>query len=610
MSRNERFTRTYNRSGLDDYESSNKKQKSSVSAEVQKILNSGDDEATIMAGLRQKYKDTEMIEVIFDLYKSKHKNLKKLVIKFRAYTSKKFAFGKTSDAQIYKTARSFAKKKGLSTPETDTFMGMVFDVNYDPTHRDSLPSTKMSKTLGYDRAISSMDKLNVATKDLGIVQNILTLKSASGVLHSSVIKQSLLYTDCAPEVLQSSLADREIATEQYNMYAHIHPIIALLFAPKFRIFEERMLLSNIGNIIESKQNGTTLRTKPDMELYGDLISDPNDVVCSTQSAISDLLNRFTLQTVLWKEVLQFRQGKFYSGNLKSFLQAIEKCSDNIYDSTDLTYVRDEGTIVRRIMNAFSLRPTIVSTSSIYGMQASIPMASGVGVLSTTASYDKLTSIPMITLRLPLQVKSDSVGVSLSEAFSQHHLFIENKKVVPKIQSVLHSRDVIIFYVCRRYKTVNITSMQRPYSFRALPMTIGGWESLNTHTVNYDPVINVVDDTFKLRSVLFIESSPENKKLIIGCSTGIVVDNSGDGQYQEDGYVIYDPQGSSTTFQDANGSYKRNEPFTYISGEPTFGSEDDKSFRERATKCGTIFVYQKIDGVGGPCVATRSNSIYF
>ena len=38
-----------------------------------------------------------------------------------------------------------------------------------------------------------------------------------------------------------------------------------------------------------------------------------------------------------------------------------------FDAADLAYVKDEGTILRKLFAAFSLRPTIVQTVPYYGI---------------------------------------------------------------------------------------------------------------------------------------------------------------------------------------------------------------------------------------------------
>ncbi len=108
-------------------------------------------------------------------------------------------------------------------------------------------------------------------------------------------------------------------------------------------------------------------TKPDFELYWDLITDPNESVCAIDSAIKDLRNRYVLQTKIWESVLNLRQGRYYQDNLQEFLMAVDNCKGNIIDCPDQTYVKDEGSILRRILAAFAIRPTIVRTTRLYGL---------------------------------------------------------------------------------------------------------------------------------------------------------------------------------------------------------------------------------------------------
>src|SRR5690606_38023480 len=124
--------------------------------------------------------------------------------------------------------------------------------------------------------------------------------------------------------------------------------------------------------------------------------------CTMESAIKDIRNRFILQTKIWDNVLNLRMGRYYNEQLPAFKEAIEACRSNIYDAPDLTYVHDEGAILRRILGAFAVRPTLVATSKLYNVIG----AHGLANLNNIATglggqFTDVTTIPMITLRLPI-----------------------------------------------------------------------------------------------------------------------------------------------------------------------------------------------------------------
>src|SRR6185312_16328007 len=108
---------------------------------------------------------------------------------------------------------------------------------------------------------------------------------------------------------------------------------------------------------------------------------------------NDLLNRCNVQTKLWEAVLNLRQGKYYTNDLSSFILAIDNCRNSVFDAADLAYVKDEGTIMRKLMSAFSIRPTIVSTAPLYGISSA---TSNIASLAAT----HITTISMITMRIP------------------------------------------------------------------------------------------------------------------------------------------------------------------------------------------------------------------
>merc|ERR1711933_111855 len=113
-----------------------------------------------------------------------------------------------------------------------------------------------------------------------------------------------------------------------------------------------------------------------------------------------------------------------------------------------TYIKDEGTILRRLLGAFSMRPTIVVTTPLYNVMSPNSFVS-------PNNISKVTTIPMITIRLPLNTQGSDLAIHLSHARNQAQWYIENKTFVPKSQSILFTRDILFFYVARRYQTINV-----------------------------------------------------------------------------------------------------------------------------------------------------------
>jgi hypothetical protein len=513
--------------------------KGDVYSEVKRLIKAGKTDYSILQQLKSKYKDEKMIQNIFDAYKDRLKFVTKKARRFRTLIVNKYAPLQLSFDEIIRKAKKYARKYKIADDEFEMFLNLSMKERTFGHGLWELPNTEMSKLFGYEAAMAISEKLNVKETELDTVNKILELYGRTKPLHSQIIVQSLSYRDCAAEALSGTLHDA-----RHNVYSYVHPIVAALFLPRIKVLDEQMLIANMGYIVDCKYKGRPIMTQPDFELYWHLITDPNDHACARTSAIDDVFNRYNLQTRLWDSVLNLRQGQYYNDQLTAFLSAIDRCSSSIYDAPDLTYVRDEGTIMRRLLSAFSIRPTMVSTTRLYNVLGGTTYGFATGSLSAS-NITQITTVPIVTLRLPLSVRSNGVAtVSLAEALSQPQWFVGNKMIVPKAQSIIHSRDVLFFYVGRRFQTVNVMRLGAPANFTSLPMTVAGWESLNKTVVNYNNRMTVGNDVYQLRSVVFVETSPTRKDLIIGSSAGIVIPMSVEQQRYEETYIIYDPQGAS------------------------------------------------------------------
>jgi hypothetical protein len=84
------------------------------------------------------------------------------------------------------------------------------------------------------------------------------------------------------------------------------------------------------------------------------------------------------------------------------------CRLNKYDTPDLIYGRYDGTILKRLISAFSFRPTIVSTLPIYS-----------NIMVNVNPYQQhvrpvVTSVSMINLKLPPSL-NDNTPIELESA---------------------------------------------------------------------------------------------------------------------------------------------------------------------------------------------------
>lgn len=564
------------------------------------------DDYSVLNKLRQKYKDEDLVEKIFDGYKIRKAKIQKKADRFRQLIWDKYGAIGLSHAKMMGKAKKYADRYNLSDDEFELFFKYtITDKRMPEAYR--LPITKMSKALGYGSMMATAGKLKVKPEEMGDLQLIAQLHASTKPLHSQVVLQSLSYNDCAPEAINSVIKVDNYATDRKNYYSYVHPIIAALFFPKVKLLDELILIANIGSIVNRKHRGLQINTKPDFELYNNFISDPNDSACTDlDSPIKDLYIRFALQAVIWDSVLKLRQGQYYNDRLASFLHAIENCRSNVYDAPDLTYVKDEGTILRRLLSAFSLRPTMVSTSRLQGLSGNgmqgqtLPGSSLYGyAINPLSQLTNVTTVPMITLRLPYNFVSsgNTKTVKLGDALQQAQWYVENGMIVPKSQQIIHSRGVLFFYVGRRFQSINISRLRTQCNFNQLPMTIAGWETINRGTVSYDQQMQVMNDKFVLRSVVMVETLGEKKNLVVGSSAGIFKLNGTS--------FVYNPQAASTmdvsgnrgqpiTNMDSAGPMRAPEgPIEAPEGLVGGGCATHEQLCTKAATAGTIFMYQKV-----------------
>lgn len=570
-----------------------------IDKEVHSLMkkNASKDRATysILEELKAKYKDEEIVESIMRKYNEKMKRVRKLAEKIKERLvskypnltmkeyiekisdyKKKFNFDDSEMQSIVNLI--FLSKSGFSNPE-------AFDVNYN----------EMSKALGFVPASYNLGgKLHVKKEEWDQLQMILTIASATKELQDQVTLQSLIYKSCDPVAIQTKGFDKN----KINIFSFIHPVVAALFIPKFQLLDQHMLLASIAKIIAYKVNGQEIQTQPEYELYWDIATDPAETACVNKTKpFTDLVNRCNVQTKLWEAVLNLRQGKYYTNDLSSFVMAIDNCRASVFDAADLAYVKDEGTIMRKLLAAFSIRPTIVITMPVYGIT---PLTSHISSVTTS----QITTLPMITMRIPMSLNQKGEPIELESALSQEQLYIHHRQLTVKQQQILYSRELLVFYVHRRYQSFNTARLTNPYSISYLPMTMGQHERLQETIVSVPPTLEIPRESvggsngqkFDLASVVCVEvedvqgecnaAKPEacreknGSKIIVSCSSLIrnighqVLDDDSDAGF---GYY-YNP----LNLKAADDVVKAMNPVPM------------NSFMNKAQTTGTLFIYKTCD----------------
>lgn len=491
--------------------------------------------------------------------------------------------------------------------------------------------SRINRALG-NTQITVDDGLHIKDSEHGVLSEILSMYEKYQTLHRSVIMHSLLYEDCSLVAM----------TGRYNREKHIasnyiHPLLACMFLPKFEIFEYHMLYSNFGAIIKARYEKKPIVDEANSLLFYDITTDPNDVVCEISSPMADLKNRFKVQIHLWETVLQLRNGNYYDASpVGEFIQVLNSCRNNLYDNADLSYNQDEGSMLRRLLSVFSLRPTFIYTKPLHTIASFIAgpyssyMGLGMGVgmgLGNEVSYGSMnqqtypffnqishtvTCIPMIVFQIPPYTGTGEQveRKNLSSAINQTIWINENKTIVPKEQSIIYSKEVLIFYVNRKIQQIQIKTFSNPLSFSQLPLQMSGFQHINKYPITIPERISFrsAQETYNLRSVVAnteteIIQGERSIHLVTGCTGLIMTHRNIDRGIYDQKYYLYDPMGASFPVlhpDNPGDGYITNKPISYI--DPYFtppvemtGGIINKSFFDRASEYGTIFIYAKPTG---------------
>jgi hypothetical protein len=528
--------------------------------------------------LKSLYNNDELVDELRNSYVESQGNLSKKAKKFAQLIREKYSDSQTPFHILLEKAYKYKVKYGLSDSEFAEFQRIYEQELVGNKSLDLIqPATNVEKVLGG----ISLDFNGFASRldgeDKTYMKEIIRLDAASKPLHAQVLLQSLKYKDLDFEAV-SGVYDRNL----HRIGEHIHPVVAALFLPKLNVIENHFLYASISNIIKSRHNGDPLTSRPDYELFFALTTDPNDVVCDNKSTVLDLLNRAQLQVQLWNCVLHLRNGQYYNASFKDFMASVDLCRLNKQDTPDLVYGRYDGVILKRLLSAFSFRPTMVSvTPAIVNPVAVNPYSYNI--------RPQVTGVPMINMRLPPALSgtgAPATPIKLDSALNQFQLFIEGGQIVPRNTNLIWSRGVLIFYVDRRSNVVKINNHIQQFSMGTLPTPIAGFERINTSPIAFPPTMTLsssakAEDTFKIRSVVFsevnVDASGNKTKVVIGSSAWIK-------QKVSPEYILcYDPYAPLLDQTQPNRSV-----MTSLKMGGTTNPDGDA--KELAEKYGNIFIY--------------------
>lgn len=447
-----------------------------VAAEVAALFKMGDKvNQAALVNLRRKYGDDGLLDQIRDVFIQRHSAVVRGAKRFANAVKARYAQTNTPYSMILQKARAHARKYKLSEAEFAEFQ-RIYEQELAGTARAAevvVPLTNMMRVLGHLDAAN--EGVNVSDADYRHLQQILALYTESRLTHSQVVLQAISHNVVGGRIDfkgdESYLQDT-FDKHKHNINDHIHPVIVAMFLNKNEEYESHFIHSNIAGIVKARYEREPLTTRSDYELFYDMVTDPNDIVCDHRSPLADLLHRSNLQNQLWNCVLNMRNGHVYNKSFNEFLTSVDVCRLNKYDNPDFLYGRHDGTILKRLLSAFSYRPTVVSTRPVGGtMVTSNPYYQNMN--------PTVTKIPMITVRITNNT-TDNLEELITKNQSQY--FIEGNVVVKREVKVIYSRGNIVVYLDRRGQHIDLENF-RPASYKAVPVGLGGFEKVTATAID-------------------------------------------------------------------------------------------------------------------------------
>ena len=522
---------------------------------------------------------------------------------------------------IIKKATRFSEKHKLSTLERDAIISAALkDEAPDVNPIGDLKHTEMSKFMGIEAQTGQV--LNLQSKDYAVLNEITKLYEYTRNLHADVKNQVALYRDCAPEAYTG-----KYDKTKHNLSTHIHPVVVAMFFPKIQALEKRMLHTNVGRIVLERampylerhvslyDNVLPGELEDEWALTFDITRDPNSLAYfSEDTPITNMLKRQKIQIELWKNVLSLRQGKYFSTSyeddgINGLLRTLGQYDWSFFDSPDMFHNQDEGSVFRKLLSVFSLRPTFARVASL--SVASKSITSMMSLSHSSIAKTSFFPIPIINVRLPTPLSSIAPSTSststpaLRDALSQADWFIEHKSLVPKSKDVIHTTDVAFFYVNRRYQSVDIATLRMSFTYTRLPYHTAhfGQTTVNDTSISVDRSLKIGSDILELRSVVAVGSqkkwavataataSAPIQPISFGSTTYVLQKVAPTSRR----FYRYQPMfsGFMYTNPSAPATFVSNDPFMLVpENAASAGATGKENFDDEVSKYGSVFIYCK------------------
>ena len=549
-------------------------------------------------------------------YKESFEKITRAVNRFVTAVARKYSH--LDEPEIITKAISYAKKHDMSSVETQIFVKFVLkgDVKSAYWPINELKYTEMSKFLGVSNMAYDMQLVSTNDSDKADLSKMVELYEQSRNLHNAVKNQRHLYKDCALEAINAKYDN-----DKHNISSYIHPVVTALYLNKIDALEKATILTNIGRLIirrsitligknNSSDYADTNELDSDLVLMMDISRDPQSLKhYGNETPMANLLKRFKIQIELWKNIHNLRQGKVYSkgdfdveDSITGFLRILNSYQWAYYDSPDMYQIQDEGTVLRKLLATFSIRPTWIQLSApSLGWDAH----NGTWTSGTNlANIGKVSfiSTPILNLRLTnsnMGIVGYTVNASsqplvpgrqqqLKEALEQVDTFWEKQTPSVRSKKVIYSKDILFFYVNRKYQSIDITS-NLMNNLRSVPTSvpISGVYTVNTEAIDVEREMTVSNnkagDRFDLNSVVCVNQPITPGGISSGCFSIIIHDcKEEDGQSKN--YRYHPQKAGQYNQRDADNNLTISDPFEIY---PTAESSNND-----IQTLGTIFVYKK------------------
>lgn len=517
--------------------------------------------------LKSQGKDTAYVEQVREIFIEELGQVREASKELAKKIVDKLGNRNITDAQILDYVTKQGRKKGLS----DTLVeATVRELSQLLAGRQAAPyfrfrpykNTKLAETLGFRGQVDILD--HFGQSDNKAIKALEALSPNEKLLHSHIITQTLQYQDCAPEAVLG-----EFHPERHDRYIHIDPVVAALFVPKIDIIQETMLYASMVSMILSRAKNEPIATRPDYELFHNIVYDRNESVCDHADPLNDLRLRAEIQLELWQAVLALRAGRYFDAAGMKLLHKLNSCRFYKYDAADIAYAGGAGDTIRRLFMTFSLRPVRVRTLPVLPANAELQLNATPYVNYELQNGD-IESIPMVNIRLGVYPKDSKTVPAIKDVLKSQEMFYDKitKTIIPKMTEIMSTNQILVVYIHRHQLVIPMARIHgEHFTFKDLPKTRKDYYTVSESPVQIDRNVEINKENYVLRSAVLcktieVEDKRENvatkKRLVSNGTRALIFPTNPYGMVADEAYV-YDPSGVGFSYVPGSSSTSQNKP---------------------------------------------------